>query len=46
MVVIATKGKVDPAHKRQSLINDDNFLVVGPKEDIGLDVVRVTEYLQ
>jgi hypothetical protein len=46
MVVIATKGEVDPAHKRQSLIDNNNFLVMSPKEDIRLDVVRVTKYLQ
>lgn len=46
MVVIATKGKVNPTHKRQSLINNDNFLMMSPKEDIRLDVVRVTKYLQ
>ena len=46
MVVIATKGKVNPAHKRQSLIDDNDFLVMSPKEDIRLDVVRVTKYLR
>ena len=46
MVVIATKGEVNPAHKRQSLIDDDHLLVMGPEKDICLDVVGVTKYLQ
>ena len=46
MVVIATKGEVDPAHKCQSLIDNDDFLVMSPKEDIRLDVIRVTKYLE
>ena len=45
-VVIATKGKVNPTHKRQRLVDNNHFLVVSPKEDIRLDVVRVTKYLQ
>ena len=46
VVVIATKGEIDPAHKRQSLIDNDDFLVMSPKEDIRLDVIRVTKYLK
>ena len=46
VVVIATKGEVNPTHKRQSLIDNDDFLVMSPKEDIRLDVIRVTKYLQ
>ena len=45
-VVIATKGKVNPAQECQGLINDDNFLMMSPKEDIRLNVVRMTKYLE
>ena len=45
-VVIATKAEVDPAHKCQSLVDDDNFLVMAPQKDACLDVIRMTKYLQ
>ena len=45
-VVPATVGKVNSANKGESLVDDDKFLVMGPKIDTSLNVVRVTEDLR
>ena len=45
-VVPATIGKVDSTNKGQSLVDNDKFLVMGPKIDASLNVVRMTEDLE